>query len=60
MWWAYRRGGLIFGGAYSRRFTVYDFEIMAPYPNISIPFATVEKLCPILHEGMPSVPFVAF
>ena len=24
MWWAYTRGGLIFGGAYSRMFTVVN------------------------------------
>ena len=29
MWWAYTRGGLIFGGAYSRRFTVWNIAYIS-------------------------------
>ena len=37
MWWAYTRGGLIFEGAYSRRFAVYKHEY---YKRIQITMNT--------------------
>ena len=35
MWWAYIHGGLIFGGAYSRRFTVSYIYTTPIYRHLS-------------------------